>query len=1786
MLACAEAGHQPTVDQAAFLHSVRHTLHLSDDGQLLAFLELFGFWLGCGTLVYPLSGGSSAVRFVRGDASDVQFLDGLLPNAGLRKQDVQRSVTQLQRCDGQVQEVVTWDIVDSAWLAFFDDEFGVAYARSRHYDPPTAAIMQGTARRFASSPVTPPSLTRSLRSSSVSTGSSEASHLSQWSISSDEEENDSPIMEGDRPMGKEPLTDGLPTHSIKWLPSWVLGCLSREESRCVLNGLWRADGCWEAPFKRITTSGAVFRDQLMQLALHCGCSPRPRLLYAAGAERVQVLSAEQQALYEPVAARADSWAVEWAEPTSSAGQWACWIDMRRQQAITSVPYSREQHGRIWCVKVQHRDHLIVAQRAVRHGGVVTRQSRPVVVHNCEVGSTDLYTDLCKFLSQQGSSESRLSSLALEAMVAVLQSIAKRFCTDSGGGAAHSGVSGGGAPDASLTLTSIPASPAPGPMPSSSSPPPCGPSSAASAYDSDDDASSLIMNPEEESAILRSKAEKKKLHLAAERFNVEGRQAFKYLQTLSILPAPVTPDSLVRFFRTTPGLDRRKIGEFLGGHEPLQLSTLDAYVDSFRFDEVRGAKAGEVGMDDALRAFLDGFFLPGEAQQIARILEKFSLAFFQHCPGPLTTSDAAYVLAYAVIMLNTDAHNAQVQKKMTKDEFVRNLRGVNGGKDLPQPYLSSLFDSITSHEIRMTSGDALVGDADAAGSDGGFSHRKWKSVISKSSGLFQTSAPRIHGRDMFSLVWTSALSMSATYLDTRELHSHGSSADAPEHKLLHKVQQGFYAFGRICAVYTLNDCFNSLIITLAKSLTSFMLEALNDPSGFSPPAAFGRDRRAQMVAVTLFRLVSDYGEAHLLEGWTNVLHCILWLRQLDLLPPALLEMEDFRDAGGGPLPSLRRPPPPTPSPSNQPGNGYSSKLSYLVSFFLSEDDGPARSSTPASAGADAQWAAEGRDVIAGCRIDAVFAASKFFRPASLSCLLRSLLQVSSFATQPTSTLSLFSPTVLNEEAAVFALERFSEVIERNQTRLADPTLKLWSTLYDHFFSAITHAPVEPTYYIERLVVNVLRFSVRLLHTSDPSVTSHCIQLLSLLLALSPPTLHSLASRIVAGLSIFLQTQGEALKDRKSWEIIGRLLLTFRGERQGGVAASAFATFVLCIDNYTTLDTFPTFLSILYQWTSPPPTPRGRKAQRGGGAGGGGGAADITAQSTADQGAITPRLVLDSAMRLHSKIASPSVETGLLSLGEGSSAREKARVDLWLSSIQQLCISCKDPRPDVRRYAMDCLQTVLLAHDTVDMHNPLAWRICLEKLLLPMMEAVAQFPVDTPSRPPPRPSPPRNADDSAYPTRSTSSSSSSPLEEATPYDINLRASSLLFSTFLHHLDTLLLTPDFHIFWLKLLGAMQQRSHAMQGGGGGGAGNGAAGVTSSSSSPLHQHFMEGLKNTLLVMRAEGAFDEVKERSGVELYQLTMGVIDTLHPDWQAELRECMREGRAEEEDRGKSGQVAEVRGVPVTPQKVAERSASAAGEELSSPLSVSSFLSEQAQSSRERAPLQPTPARSPPPHVNTNGSHPHHPAPAPPPDPPARVPPPASVPWVPLPYPLPHPHPHAHPPHPVNGGNTTIATAAYRPMPPPNHLPTSTASPARLVIYQPPPRPSHPSINIMSPAPVMPRVSPTSATAPTTNGVHPAGATPVVIRFPVRSPPSHPPSNGSHPPGAVPSAFAFPTPPHGVHGNARPLPGYTPVPRVVVAGAVPRVMPVVRPQPPPLPPLPPPPLSEPHPSTAAPR
>ena len=85
-----------------------------------------------------------------------------------------------------------------------------------------------------------------------------------------------------------------------------------------------------------------------------------------------------------------------------------------------------------------------------------------------------------------------------------------------------------------------------------------------------------------------------------------------------------------------------------------------------------------------------------------MMEKFAERFHSHNPGVFPSADTAFVLAFSVIMLNTDAHNPSIkqEKKMTKANFIGNNRGIANGGDLPPEFLGSVYDAIVATPISL------------------------------------------------------------------------------------------------------------------------------------------------------------------------------------------------------------------------------------------------------------------------------------------------------------------------------------------------------------------------------------------------------------------------------------------------------------------------------------------------------------------------------------------------------------------------------------------------------------------------------------------------------------------------------------------------------------------------------------------------------------------------------------------------------------------------------------------------------------------------------------------------------------------------------------------------------------------------------------------------------------------------------------------------------------------------------------------------------------------------------
>ncbi|CAN8276341.1 unnamed protein product [Cochlearia groenlandica] len=202
------------------------------------------------------------------------------------------------------------------------------------------------------------------------------------------------------------------------------------------------------------------------------------------------------------------------------------------------------------------------------------------------------------------------------------------------------------------------------------------------------------NPEANDASMleQRKAYKIELQKGVSLFNRKPSKGIEFL--INSKKIGRSPEEVASFLMKTAGLNGTVIGDYLGEREELPLKVMHAYVDSFNFEKK--------DFVEAIRFFLRGFRLPGEAQKIDRIMEKFAEHYWKCNPGSFTSADTAYVLAYSVIMLNTDAHNNMVKDKMSKADFVRNNRGIDDGKDLPEEYLGSLYDRVVKDEIKMNS----------------------------------------------------------------------------------------------------------------------------------------------------------------------------------------------------------------------------------------------------------------------------------------------------------------------------------------------------------------------------------------------------------------------------------------------------------------------------------------------------------------------------------------------------------------------------------------------------------------------------------------------------------------------------------------------------------------------------------------------------------------------------------------------------------------------------------------------------------------------------------------------------------------------------------------------------------------------------------------------------------------------------------------------------------------------------------------------------------------------------
>ncbi|CAO3585256.1 unnamed protein product [Absidia cylindrospora] len=600
-------------------------------------------------------------------------------------------------------------------------------------------------------------------------------------------------------------------------------------------------------------------------------------------------------------------------------------------------------------------------------------------------------------------------------------------------------------------------------------------------------------------LLERKARKRIILIGSRLFNENPKKGIAYLKENGIIEADENNDtkaSLAYFLRSTQQLNKKSLGEYLG--KPDNFELLQVFMRQFNFKRKR--------MDEALRMVLETFRLPGESQQIMRVTDTFSEVYFETKPEEIANNDATQLLAYSIIMLNTDQHNPQVRRRMTLEDYMRNLRGVNGNEDFPKDYLRDIYEAIRHDEIVMP--EEHEGRL-------GFNYA-WKQLLHRSD----TSAPFVvcdtssYDRAMFEMSWKPAIAAISYAFNT-----------AQDDATLQKAISGFHQCAMLSAHFELYDVFDSIVVNLAtmtglldmsghsNSLPDPIVDVAGEKYVISSLAVrFGRNYKAQLAAVVVFTIVTRHGNS-LRNGWTKILQVIRNLFLNSLLPHSMLQVEDFL-SGTTSIPLK----PKNITTSRQQQRRDGSLLSTLSSYLLSpySNDETYRAD-PTEEEVESTMCAV--DCVAACRLEELFNDISNLKMEPLQALMTAIGKVG----YDHETVKNADKSIPYDPATVLFLEFMITITIRNHNRIDI----LWPYATGYIFEILEHAEKQSVLVVERTVVGLLRLCIRI--AAKDKMQDDILKCLQLLRDFPPSVIKAVAEQLMAGIYNLSSANSENLNN---------------------------------------------------------------------------------------------------------------------------------------------------------------------------------------------------------------------------------------------------------------------------------------------------------------------------------------------------------------------------------------------------------------------------------------------------------------------------------------------------------------------------------------------------------------------------------------------------------------------------------------------------------------------------------
>jgi len=162
------------------------------------------------------------------------------------------------------------------------------------------------------------------------------------------------------------------------------------------------------------------------------------------------------------------------------------------------------------------------------------------------------------------------------------------------------------------------------------------------------------------------------------------------------------EKIAYFLHLSHHVKSNKVMDVVGVGKPLNMLILEKFMQAHDF----------TGMNivNAFRLLFINFLMVGEAQAVERVISALVQRYYESLPEDSTfkSKDALHTFCYALIMLHTDLHKAVLIEKMSIEQFITQVRGVNDGENLPEDFLRECYQNLKQTEMKtLTSRDLSV-----------------------------------------------------------------------------------------------------------------------------------------------------------------------------------------------------------------------------------------------------------------------------------------------------------------------------------------------------------------------------------------------------------------------------------------------------------------------------------------------------------------------------------------------------------------------------------------------------------------------------------------------------------------------------------------------------------------------------------------------------------------------------------------------------------------------------------------------------------------------------------------------------------------------------------------------------------------------------------------------------------------------------------------------------------------------------------------------------------------------